>query len=171
MPIFSMAVTGCMQFYDTNSNRVQPRAAVVAVATEDPVVLSGALYTEGKVTPPRVARAPSPAPVASAPPARAVASAPTPPAVAPTPTRPLIDSRIVARPAVGGPTPNAGTGPIPPSRSPIETDAPTAAAVEEKEFPNINVTPAQPGAKLLTPEERAKLITELNALAARGKSR
>jgi hypothetical protein len=47
------------------------------------------------------------------------------------------------------------------------TGEPSGPAVDAKGFPNINVQPPQPTAQLLTPEERAKLIAELNALAGR----
>jgi hypothetical protein len=39
------------------------------------------------------------------------------------------------------------------------------AAVPPSGYPNLNTTPAQPKAKLLTPEEKAKVIAELEALA------
>jgi hypothetical protein len=45
----------------------------------------------------------------------------------------------------------------------------TAPVATADGYPNINITPQpnQPQSKLLTPEERAKLIEELNALAGR----
>jgi hypothetical protein len=44
----------------------------------------------------------------------------------------------------------------------------TVPATTADGFPNINVAPQQPQqSKLLTPEERAKLIEELNALAGK----
>ena len=43
--------------------------------------------------------------------------------------------------------------------------APAAARVGEAVYPNINVPPAQPGGTLLPPDERAKMIAELEALA------
>jgi hypothetical protein len=46
--------------------------------------------------------------------------------------------------------------------SPLEPQRPPAVATG---FPNINQVPEQPKTKLLTPEEKAKVIAELEALA------
>jgi hypothetical protein len=45
--------------------------------------------------------------------------------------------------------------------------ADAAPAQTAGEYPNINTPPAEPGGKLLSPDERKKLIMKLNALAKR----
>jgi hypothetical protein len=114
-------------------------------------------------------------PPAAAPPPPAVASAPateplpgltfsTPPmeplpglapAPEPAPSVKAAPTQVISAPSPVGVTPT------------MPTVGATGSAVDEKGFPNINVQPVQPTAQLLSPEERAKLIAELNALAGR----
>jgi hypothetical protein len=141
----SFALSACVQSTATNSGADQPAVTAVAPATSDPVLLSGAAFanadptTTASVNAAAPAANPAPAPV-SAPPV--VASKPVPAAAA-TSARP---------PAAQEPAVAQASQPLP---------------EEAEEFPNVNIPPRQPDGKLLTPEERAKLIAELNALATR----
>jgi len=140
--VLSTALAGCVQSTATNTKKAQPVPEIAAVATGEPVVLSGAAYTEGNLTTPPattdivpVQPGTTPAPVVAStpPPAPALITAPT---IPPDPEAPLPEVPLVPATTADG-------------------------------FPNINVPPRQPGGQLLTPEERAKLIAELNALAGR----
>jgi hypothetical protein len=116
-----------------------------ALATSEPVVLSGAAYTNADpMTTSSVTAAPRPT----------TDIVPVPVSVPPA----------VTTTAISSPKPVVASPPVarPPATQP---NVPAVATADE--FPNVNVTPPQPEGKLLTPEERAKLIAELNALAAR----
>jgi hypothetical protein len=94
---------------------------------------------------------------------------------------PSTNADIVGVPTGGAPEPIVSATPLPPTDPSLA--APSATAIEPTAspppgipsapittadgFPNINLAPKQPQSKLLTPEERAKLIEELNALAGR----
>jgi hypothetical protein len=86
---------------------------------------------------------------------------------------------IIAVPSGRAPEPIVSATPLPPT-DPALTLPPVAASqpnvppptqaapvATADGYPNINLAPKQPQSKLLTPEERAKLIEELNALAGR----
>jgi hypothetical protein len=74
----------------------------------------------------------------------------------PAPTTKAAPTQVISAPSPVGVTPTiTAAGDV------------SAPAVDAKGFPNINAAPRQPTAQLLTPEERAKLIAELNALAGR----
>ena len=81
------------------------------------------------------------------------------PGLAPPPAPAAAPTPVISAPSPVGVTPT-----MPTITASGETPGP---AVDAKGFPNINVPPAQPSAQLLTAEERAKLIAELNALAGR----
>lgn len=134
-------VTGCTQHSEMSTAQVQPRPATAVAATADPVVLSGVAY--------------APEEVMASPAQTSIALSPA-------------NSAIVEAPAA-----LVETIPIPPP-SPVIASAPVSAppvnAIDHNGFPNINVQPAPSRDPLLTPEERAKLIAELNALAKRGVS-
>lgn len=155
------ALAACVQSAGTNTRTAEPIAAASVVATSDPLVLSGVAYTQGDV----------PAQTAAIPP-------------------PSANSNIFAAPAAGSPQPLVSSMPLPPTdpslalppvtsvpavTAPVSTPPrvvppppPMTAPVATADgYPNINITPQpkQPQSKLLTPEERAKLIEELNALA------
>jgi hypothetical protein len=107
-------------------------------ATSDPIVLNTA-----------------PAP-GSAPPLPATAAG--------GPTSAIAGSESTVAPAAAATldaTPPAPTSPV--------AGAPAAPAEETvtSSFPNINTVPQQPEGKLLSPEERAKMIAELEALRKR----
>jgi hypothetical protein len=152
----SAAVAGCVQ--SSATKRAQPKPEIAAVAPNAPVVLSGVAYTDGNLATPPAPNAPASPPAISdivpvppgGAPAPDVASSPVPP---PAPA-------LFAAPVIP-PTPET-----PPSETPPPETPPVAATTADG-FPNINVAPKQPGGQLLTPEERAKLIAELNALAGR----
>jgi hypothetical protein len=144
LPVF---VAGCTQHSEMSTAQVQPRPVTAVAATADPVILSGVAY------------APEEAVTSNA---RA------------TMTPPLTNSAIVEAPAalvetipIPPPSPVIASAPISaPVSNPVS--APTVNAVDHNGFPNINVQPAPSRDPLLTAEERAKLIAELNALAKRG---
>lgn len=154
----SAAVAGCVQSSATNTKGAKPAPETAVAATNAPVVLSGAAYTDGNLATPPAPNAPASPPASSdivpippgGAPAPDVASTPVPP---PAPA-------LFAAPVIP-PTPET-----PPSETP-PLEMPPVAATTADGFPNINVAPKQPGGQLLTPEERAKLIAELNALAGR----
>lgn len=137
----SVAVAGCVQSSATNPRMAQPAADTASIATTDPVVLSGVAYTQGD--------------------AMTAATASKPPSP---------NSDIVAAPAASAPT-DVKSVPLPPkapaSSAPPIASTSTVPPEDTTEYPNINIPPAQPEGKLLSAEERAKLIQELNALAGR----
>jgi hypothetical protein len=145
--VLSTVLAGCVQSSATNTKKAQPVPEVAAVATGEPVVLSGVSYTEGNLATPPVPNAPATTDIVP------VGSGTMPePVVASTP--PLAPALITA------PT-------LPPDPEAPPLGGPQVPATTADGFPNINVPPRQPGGQLLTPEERAKLIAELNALAGR----
>lgn len=70
-----------------------------------------------------------------------------------------------------GPGPAAAAAPtVPPAATVVATDAASGGGGERSgpgggAYPNINVVPPEPKSKLLTPDETAKVIAELEALA------
>jgi hypothetical protein len=148
--VLSTALAGCVQSSATNTKKAQPVPEIAAVATGEPVVLSGAAYTEGNLTTP---------PAPNAPPTPATTDiVPVQPGTTPEP--------VVA--STPPPAPALITAPtLPPDPAAPPPEVPLVPATTADGFPNINVPPRQPGGQLLTPEERAKLIAELNALAGR----
>jgi hypothetical protein len=158
----SLILAGCVQSTANSPPAIQPGPVAAPVTTGEPVVLSGAYMAQEQAqgaasVPPTAA----PATMASsdpAPPARS----PDPviaPALSPPPVQPSVQSPPIAAappPQVTAPAPQAATPP------------PPVASTRADGYPNINIPPAQPGGgKLLSAEERAKLIAELNALASR----
>lgn len=150
--MLSIVVSACVQTSRTGSGLPENQGAGV-VATSDPLVLNGVTYTQGAVTQPSNSSPPPTAGVVPVPagnePGPAVSSTPLPQS-APAPPPPVIASQ--------------------PNVPPVPTTQPDAQPVPVTTadgYPNINLTPQQPQSKLLTPEERAKLIEELNALAGR----
>jgi|GEM_PF-3641641 len=150
-----LVVSACVQTSRTGSQLAEPSQDSGVIATSDPLVLNGAAPTQGNA------------------------------ATQSSNSRPPQNADIVAVPAVGAPEPVASSAPPPqtgpastappvaasqPNASPALANQPDAQAVPVTTadgYPNINLTPQQPQSKLLTPEERAKLIEELNALAGR----
>ncbi len=64
--------------------------------------------------------------------------------------------------------PPASAAIVPPAAASAAVDPqPIAKAVRDDGFPNINMPPEQPSGKLLSAEERAKVISELEALRNR----
>ena len=59
---------------------------------------------------------------------------------------------------------SATTG-APPLPMPDPTPTATSVPLTDDAYPNINKVPEQPKGKLLSPEEKAKVIAELEALA------
>jgi hypothetical protein len=142
----SFALSACVQSTGASTGSGGPTVAAGAVATSEPVVLSGAAYTDADpMTTSSVTAAP-----------RSTTDIVPVPASAPGVTTATISS---SKPPVAASSSPAATP------STVQSSAP--AIVSADEYPNVNITPPQPDGKLLTPEERAKLIAELNALAAR----
>lgn len=158
VPLLCIVLSACVQPAGTNARLTEPSPEAGVAATSDPLVLSGVAYTEGDA------------------PGRADASSPA-----------AANADVVAEPSGGTPEPVVSSTPLPPTdpapasptvraaeSSASTTDTAAAAsqpapAATADGYPNINITPQprQPQGKLLTPEERAKLIEELNALAGR----
>lgn len=145
MPLLCIAVSACQQSAATRGAGPAPAAGVIA--TSDPLVLSGVAYTQGDAEI-QARTSPSPSPNAD----------------------------IVPAPAGGTQEPVVNVSPLPPTdptlaMPPVTTTTPPAtpsiSATTADGYPNINVEPKQPQSKLLTPEERTKLIEELNALAGK----
>jgi hypothetical protein len=141
----SIVVAACAQ-------TSRPNQGTGVAATSDPLVLSGVGYTQGDAT---TQASNSKAPPASADIVAAPAGGAVEQMVSSTPlpqTEPApAASAITASQQDLSPPATAGPGP----------------ATTADGYPNINLTPKQPQSSLLTPEERAKLIEELNALAGR----
>jgi hypothetical protein len=150
----------------SNTDIVKPSGSMnPAVVASTPLPGS----TSVVMPPPKAAETPPPPVVASAPkteplPGLTFASSPTEPlpglAPAPKPAPSASPpTQVISAPSPVGVAPN-----MPTITASGDVSAP---AVDNKGFPNINVAPPQPTAQLLSPEERAKLIAELNALAGR----
>jgi hypothetical protein len=152
--MLSIVVSGCVQTSRTGTPVAEPNQATGAVATSDPLVLNGVGYTQGHAaTQPsdsRPANADVAVPAAVAP--EPVVSSTPLPQTGPTSTTPPV---AASQPNASAPAPAT------------QTDAQPVPVTTADGYPNINLTPQQPQSKLLTPEERAKLIEELNALAGR----
>jgi hypothetical protein len=143
-------MAACAQTSGNNARLAQPNPSSGVVATSDPLVLSGVAYTQGDAAT-QSKKSPEPPPntdIIAVP-----AGGATEPVVSSTPL-PATDPALIM-PSVTAGQPDAPLQPLP---------APVTTA---DGYPNINVAPKQPQSKLLTPEERAKLIEELNALAGR----
>ena len=70
------------------------------------------------------------------------------------------------QPAPAADAAQTGAIPIKPATYVVDTTAaPAGVATTEAAYPNINAVPLPPKSKLLTPEEKAKVIAELEALA------
>ena len=138
MTVLSVAAAGCAQLSGSNINQFQPLEETVAIATADPLVLSEAAYAPDDI---------------AAPPAQGSASA--------SPA----SSVIAVPPAGGASNPVVEPNPVSP-QSPTLT-APPVVAIQDDGYPNVNIPPAEPTRQLLTPDERAKLIADLNALGKR----
>jgi hypothetical protein len=150
--MLSIVLSGCVQSSGPSSQLAQPGPA--APATSDPLVLSGVAHTQGDAVT-QASRSPPPPPnadIVAVPPGGApepvVSSTPLPPTDAALAMPPVTPSEPAAQ----------APGPAPPSAAPVTT---------ADGYPNINIAPKRPQSQLLTPEERAKLIEELNALAGR----
>jgi len=160
VPMLCVFLVACNQ----SARLAQPSPAAVAPATSDPLVLSGVAYTQGDANTRANASPPPPASadVIAAPPARAPE-----PVVSATPL-PATDPALALPPVTAAqPAPPPTTGPA--AAEPLPGTSPPAQVTTADGFPNINLAPQpkEPQTKLLTPEERAKLIEELNALAGR----
>lgn len=166
----AVLLSGCVQ---TTGDLVPPTAAVTPAAST-PMALNTGPAGGAQATAPAPANATAAAPAAtaaapSAPatPAKAVAAAPAP-AVASPPKKPApVTPAPVAAPTVAS---GAGTEPFPTSAPASPAAAAPAASAPAKTadgFPNINLPPAQPAGTLLPPEERKRIISELEALRAK----
>ena len=149
--MLSIVVSACVQTSRTGSRLAEPSQDSSVVATSDPLVLNGVAQTQGNAT------------------------------TQSSTSRPPPNANIVGVPATGAAEPVSSSTPLPqtvpaptapavtvsqPNASPAPTTQPVPVTTADG-YPNINLTPQQPQSKLLTPEERAKLIEELNALAGR----
>lgn len=148
--MLSVALCACSQTAGTDSRLSKASPGSDVVATSDPFVLSGVAYTQGDAV---------------------TQSKKSPP--------PLENADIVTVPAGKGPEPVVSETTLPPTdpaltmpsvpagQPNVPTQTQSTPVTTADGYPNINIAPKQPQSKLLTPEERAKLIEELNALAGR----
>ncbi len=136
--VLALGLSACVQ---TTTNLTQP-----APLAGNPMLLNttpdGVAAADGAAS---AAKQPEP------PPATAAKATPTPVVAAPAPAP--------AQPTV------AATPPKPVAATPIPVSATEEAP--SKGYPNINVVPPQPEGTLLPPDERAKIISELEALRAK----
>ncbi len=193
----AVSLSGCVQSTASSNRAgaAQPLLAAAPPATGEPVVLSGVAYTEADVAANPKPVGPSEADIIK--PARAnqaVATAPLPgappePTFAAAPVRPNPPPVVAAVPSRTEPLPGFAAAPPPPppvvpkAAQVISAPSPvgvtptmptittmgqvTGPVLDEKGFPNINAPPRQPTGQLLSADERARLIAELNALAGR----
>jgi hypothetical protein len=154
--MLSIVVSACVQTPRTDARLPEPNQDTGVAATSGPLVLNGVAYARGDATTQSTNSKPSPnadvvAVPASGVPEAVVSSTPLP-SNDPGPATPPVTASQPATPSV------TASQPASPPASPVTT---------ADGYPNINLAPKQPQTKLLTPEERAKLIEELNALARR----
>jgi len=140
--VLALAMSGCVQ--TTTANLTKPAGP----AAGNPFVLSSA---GGGTAPP----AASPAE-----PASAADTAAAPAAVATEPPPAAAAATVIKEPA-----PTTASEPLPVSAPAAgAADAVPAAPQTANGYPNINIAPHQPGGTLLPPDERQRIITELEAL-------
>lgn len=153
------ALAGCQQPVATEARGTPD----IAVATADPVMLSGAAFaSDGAAATDNMATG-----------SVATQGGPLPSAgsgAMPMPQNPPPQTAGATPPAPAQiqPVTTSAASPLPQAEPPQQTEQ--GPAFRADGYPNINVAPQEPGGKLLTPEERAKLIAELNALAGRNSS-
>ncbi|MBN8995721.1 MAG: hypothetical protein J0H94_10885 [Rhizobiales bacterium] len=85
--------------------------------------------------------------------------------------KPAVPAKV-AKAAPAAPEPSVAPAafaaePQPLPGEPEKVPAPVVKTVRDDGFPNINAPPPEPTGKLLTPEERARVISELEALKNR----
>ena len=179
--IASGLLSGCVQ---TTGTLVPPTASATtpagAVAARRDPLAPGPTPADATTT---VATAPAAAPAAShsaGPTVRPVTAAPlpaapdAPPQTVYLPPKKPDPSRVAAKPApVKAAPPPAAAAPAPVAAvatEPFPTSGsapPVAASATGGNLPNIDCPPAQPAGKLLPPEERKRIIAELEALRAK----
>jgi hypothetical protein len=87
----------------------------------------------------------------------------------PAPVKPKKPAKVAAQPPAAEPAvaPAAFASPQAEPGEPEKVPPPVVKTVRDDGFPNINAPPPEPSGKLLTPEERARVISELEALKNR----
>jgi hypothetical protein len=86
----------------------------------------------------------------------------------PAPVRPKKPAKVAAQPAAEpAMAPAAFAEPRAEPGEPEKVAPPVVRTVRDDGFPNINAPPPEPAGKLLSPEERARVISELEALKNR----
>jgi hypothetical protein len=86
----------------------------------------------------------------------------------PAPAKPKKPAKVAAQPPAEPATaPAAFAEPKVVPAEPEKIPPPVVRTVREDGFPNINAPPPEPSGKLLSPEERARVIAELEALKNR----
>ena len=141
--VLALAMSGCMQ--TTAENFAKPAGP----AAGNPFVLSSA--AGGKAPPPAAAGEPAPSNNETA----------APVAMAKEPSPPADTAAVITQPAA-----TATSEPLPvsaPAPGPAGAAAP-AGSQTANSYPNINIAPQQPNGTLLPPDERARIISELEAL-------
>ena len=158
--MLSIVVAACVQTPRTNSRLPESDQGAGVAAISDPLVLNGVAYRQGDAT--RQSNG-SNAPPPNADIVAAPAGGTSAPVVSSTPL-PSSDPALTVTPAAAGQPDVSSPATASQASAPSAVSAPTTTA---DGYPNINLAPKQPQSDLLTPEERAKLIEELNALAGR----
>jgi len=141
--VLALAVSGCVQ--TTAENFVKPAGPTAG----NPLVLSSA--AGGTAPPAATPGEPAPATDTAAAPA-ALTNEPPPPATA----APVIKEPVAT--PVSAPEPASV-----PASGPADATVP-AAPQTANSYPNINVAPQEPSGTLLPPNERKRIISELEAL-------
>ena len=166
----AVVLSGCVQ---TTGDLVPPTTSTTSAAsTPIPLNTGPAGAPQGTATAPGTTAAPAAA--APATPAKMVAAAPAA-APAPPPEKPVGATATTPPAPAAAPAAASGTGtepfpttaPATPAPVAATTPAASAPAKTADGFPNINLPPAQPTGTLLPPEERKRIISELEALRAK----
>lgn len=161
----AVVLSGCVQ---TTGDLVPPTTSATSAAST-PILLN-----TGPAGQPPGTAAPANAAAPTATAATPAAAAPAPAVVASPPKKPVPTTAATASASqpVTTPASGAATEPFPTSApvtpAPVAATTPASAPAKTADgFPNINIPPAQPTGPLLPPEERKRIISELEALRAK----
>lgn len=153
----AVAMSGCVQ---TTADFTPPTTA----ATTAPIVLNDAAAGPH----PAGSSAPATAPQATSSPGAVTTSPAPPPEPAATVPTPVTKVAVMPKPVPAPPPPPVasadGTEPFPETAPSAAAPVPATTA---DGYPNINIPPAQPTGTLLPPDERKRIISELEALRAK----
>jgi hypothetical protein len=162
--VFAMVASGCVP---PDSEQFSKPIASSPAATSEPVVLNGA---GGKISGSAAKTAAKSAPPAGEPAVSAVAAVPA--------DAPVTRAFKTDEPAVPASGPVLAAKPLPPKPGipefaaapvdPAATAADEAISKNADGYPNINAPPKEPASALMPADERARVISELEALRKKG---